>query len=412
MHAGAAPGTPASGVRARLLIATVLVFAACGGEDRRAGTPAVSEDVGGGNATYCAIGALEKPESTAVRRFNQAHRDDGFTARFQTLADYQRIPDVCDAALIDSAWLAHHVQTGLIADLTERVEKRKDDFVGAALELARYDDRYWALPRFVDVGFLYYDKLDAGTPPLTWQEAYGIGRRANGLVYAGAREPELALHFLELAYSAGGRVLSEDGRASELDSPENLRALELMSRGVARDAVPRSVMRMNTGDARLAFAQGATVMRDWAFGYRALRLYHWSSDAEIIDLPGFGDRPAVPVILGRSVVVAEDAKTEPAALALAEYLTGRDEAVRVSRRYRLPTALSETYAGSVVIDYLPYSLELERALETGRPHPITPHWPEMAEAIADRVHAALTGRMTPRAALAAADRDVAALLAG
>ena len=65
-----------------------------------------------------------------------------------------------------------------------------------------------------------------------------------------------------------------------------------------------------------------------------------------------------------------------------------------------------------MLDYLPYSLELERALETGRPHPITPHWPEMAEAIADRVHAALTGRMTPRDALAAADRDVAALLAG
>ena len=82
MHACAAPGTPASGVRARLLIATVLVFAACGGEDRRAGTPAVSEDVGGGNATYCAIGALEKPESTAVRRFNRTHRDAGFTGRF------------------------------------------------------------------------------------------------------------------------------------------------------------------------------------------------------------------------------------------------------------------------------------------------------------------------------------------
>ena len=143
--------------------------------------------------------------------------------------------------------------------------------MGAALELARYDDGYWALPRFVDVGFLYYDTLDAGTPPFTWQEAYGIGRRANGLVYAGARGPELALHFLELAYSAGGSVLSEDGRASELDSPENLRALELMSRGVARGAVPRSVMRMNTGDARLAFAQGATVLRDWAFGFRALR---------------------------------------------------------------------------------------------------------------------------------------------
>ena len=397
---------------ARLLIATVLLFAACGGEDRRAGTPAVSEDPGGGNATYCAIGALEKPESTGVRRFNQAHRDDGFNARFQRLDGYERIPDVCDVALIDSAWIAHHEQTRLIADLSERVAKREADFVGAALDLARYDDRYWALPKYVDVGFLYYDTERAGTPPFTWQEAYGMGRRANGLVYAGERRPELALLFLELAYSAGGSVLSEDGRGSELDSPENLRALELMSRGVERGAVPRSVMGMNAGDARLAFVQGATVLRDWAFGFRALRVGHWSSRFEILDLPAFGDRPAVPVLLGRSVAVAEDAKTEPAALALADYLTGRDEAVRVSRRYRLPTALTETYAGSAVIDYLPYSLELERALESGRAHPITPRWPEMAKVIADRVHAALAGRMTPREALAAADRDVAALLAG
>lgn len=399
-------------MRARLLIASVLVFAACGGGDRSAGTPAVSEDVGGGNETYCAIGALQKPESTAVRAFNRANRDDGFTARFQTLDDYARIPDVCDVALIDSAWLAYHVQTGLIADLTARVEKRKDDFMGAALELARYDGGYWALPRYVDVGFLYYDKEHAGTPPFTWQEAYRSGRRANGLVYAGARGPELTLHFLELAYSAGGHVLSEDGGASELDSPENLRALELMRRGVARGAVPRDVVGMNTGDARLAFAQGATLLRDWAFGFRALRVGNWSSGFEILDLPAFGDRPAVPVLVGRSIVVAEDAKTEQAALALAEYLTGRDEAVRVAKRYRLPTALSETYAGSVVLDWLPYSIELERALESGRAHPITPRWPEMAQVIADHVHAALTGRVKPREALAAADRDVAALLAG
>ena len=399
-------------MRARLLIATVLVFAACGGEDRRAGTPAVSEDPGGGNATYCAIGVLEKLESRAVRNFNRAHRKDGFTARFQTLDGYERIPDVCDVALLDSAWLAHHVQSGVVADLTERVEQREDDFVGATLDLVRYDDRYWGFPRLVDVAFLYYDTVDAGTPPLTWQEAYGIGRRANGLVYAGARGPELALVFLEVAYAAGGSVLSEDGAASELDSPENLRALELMRRGIARGAVPRSVTRMNRDDPRLAFAQGATVMRDWAFGYRALRLADWSSDAEIMDLPGFGDRPAVPVLNGQSVVVAEDARTEPAALALADYLTGPEEAVRLTRRHRLPTPLSESYLGSVVIDYLPYSLELERALETGRAHPITPRWPEMARAIADRVHAALTGRMTPREALAAADRDVNALLAG
>jgi multiple sugar transport system substrate-binding protein len=169
---------------------------------------------------------------------------------------------------------------------------------------------------------------------------------------------------------------------------------------------------MDRVDARVAFARGASLMRDWAFGYRALRLNHWSSNAEIIDLPGFGDRPATPVLTGQSVTIAEDARTEPAARALAEYLTGPEEAERIARRYRLPTALSETFRNPDLLVWLPYHFELERALESGRAHPLTPNWPLMARAIAARIHSALTGRMTPREALAAADRDVTRLLSG
>ena len=131
-----------------------------------------------------------------------------------------------------------------------------------------------------------------------------------------------------------------------------------------------------------------------------------------MDLPGFGDRPATPILTGQSVTIAEDARQEPAAGALAEYLTGREEAERIPHSYRLATALSETYSSAVASARLPYALELERALENGRAHPLTPNWPLMAEAIAARVHAALTGRMTPREALAKADRDVARLLSG
>jgi multiple sugar transport system substrate-binding protein len=400
-------------VRPRLLLALVLtlVVVACGDESRPAGTPATSVDSGGGNATYCASELWKETESAAVRRFNRARRKEGFRARFQTLADDAWISDVCDVALVDSAWLAHHVQSGRLADLTARVEKRKDDFFGASLELARYDDRYWAFPRHVDVGFLYYNRF-AGTPPLTWQDAYKLGRQGKGFVYAGERGAPLALHFLEVAYSAGGRVLSDDGAASELDSPENLRALELMRRGIEHGAVLRPVTRMNQRDARLAMATGATVMRDWAFGYRALRLSRWSSNHDIIELPGFGDRPGTPVIAGFGVTVAQDARTEEAALALADYLTGPEEAIRLAKRQRLPTALSATYEDAIVLDWLPYASEFERSLEAAHAHPITPRWPEMMNAIASRVHAALTGRMTPRAALAAADRDVAALLSG
>jgi hypothetical protein len=197
-------------------------------EDRRAaGTPAVSEDLGG-NATYCAIGAMQGPESTAVRRFNRTHREEGYTARFQELGG------------------------------AAPVRRRR-------LPLLRHTARRDAA---VHLAGGVRDRPARERPRLRGRARAGAGAALPGARLLGGWEG-----------AAGGRP-----------------------------------------------------------GQRALRLGHWSSRFEIIDLPGFGDRPAVPVLLGRSVVIAEDAKTEPAALALAEHLTGRAEAVRVAKRYRPPTA--------------------------------------------------------------------------
>jgi multiple sugar transport system substrate-binding protein len=400
-------------VCARSLLATALVLAlaACGGDGGRAGgTPATTAE--GGSATYCAIKLLAPAERAAVKGFNEARRDEGLSARFEVLGPAEGIPDVCDVALIDSDWLGYHASVGGLADLTGRIERRRDEFLGDTLEMARYDDRYWGIPRYVDVGFLYYH-VDAGTPPLTWPEVYALGRRRSGFIYPGGPDISLTTHFLEVAYAAGGRVLSEDGTASELDSAENLRALTFMRRGIEQGAVPRLVTRMDEEDARSVFDSGASVMRNWTYAYRASRVSEWDEGTELIELPAFGDGgdPAA-VLKAQIVVVAADAREEPAALALAEYLTGEEEAHRLVRRHRRPTAMSASYLGSDVLDSIPYSLELERTIEAARPLPVSPHWPEISIAIARHVRAALNGRISPREALSTLDARVNAILAG
>ena len=400
-------------MRPRLGIATVLALAlaGCGGGDRPDGTPATSEDPGGGNATYCAPEALTRPESTAVRRFNRARRADGLAARFNPVQASQRIPDVCDVALIDVDWMGHQAAAGALADLTDRVERRKDDFIGETLATARYGDRYWGLPRFIDVGLLYYEKT-AGTPPFTWQQAYALARKQHGLVYPAAGRWGAANHFLELAYAAGGRVLSEDGGASEVDSPQNLRALQLMRRGITSGAVPRQVLRMGDEGARRAFDRGVSLMRNWTYAYGASRMGSWRSTAGVLELPAVGDGEPAAVLSGLNVVVAADAATEEAALALADHLTGDREARRLVDRLKLPTALAASYEDSAVRPGLDYELELERTVAVARANPVTPKWPQIMDALGGHVRAALSGRVPPREALAAADHEVAALLSG
>ena len=400
-------------MRLRVVLVLVVALAGCGDDGRSPGTPATKAE--GGEVTYCVDETSEATERTAVNRFNRANESRRYSARLRvTTVDDDVLPSTCDVGLVHAFSMGDLAADGDLADLTDRVEAREEDFVPATLDLVRYDDRLWGLPKFVDVGFLYY-KTDTGTPPFTWQEAYALGRTQGGLVYAGSAGPSLALHFLEVATAAGGRVLSDDGAASELDSPQNLRALEFMRRGITSGAVPSAVTRMDEEQSRSAFDRGAGLMRNWTYAYGASKVDDFDrvENADIIELPAFGDGEPTALLTGEAVVVAADSADEPVAHALADYVTGPEEAKRVVERFNVPTALTASYdAGTTVLDHLPYSLELERTLERAVAQPVVPDWVWIQEAIAKRVNAALAGRMSPRAALMAAHRDVEGILSG
>ena len=55
---------------------------------------------------------------------------------------------------------------------------------------------------------------------------------------------------------------------------------------------------------------------------------------------------------------------------------------------------------------------VKRSLEQAKPRPVTPAWARVSKAIYENVHAALTGDVTARQALQAADRDIDRALAG
>ncbi len=400
-------------MKPRLALLLALALTACGGEDRPRGTPATKAQ--GGEVTYCVDKPSQATERSAVERFNRENENRRYSARLRVVTvEDEVLPATCDVGLVHAFSMGDLAAGGDLADLSDRVEAREGDFVPAALDLVRYDDRLWGLPKFVDVGFLYYN-TEVGTPPFTWQEAYALARKQGGLVYAGSAGPSLALHFLEVATAAGGRVLSDDGAASELDSPQNLRALEFMRRGITSGAVPAAVTGMDEEESRYAFDHGAGLMRNWTYAYGASEIddYERVENADIIELPAFGDGEPTALLTGAAVVIAADSADEPVAHALGDYLTGPEEAKRVVERFRVPTALTASYdMGTTVLDHLPYSLELERTLERAQAQPIVPDWIWIQEAIEKRVHAALAGRMSPRAALQAAHREVEGILSG
>ena len=76
------------------------------------------------------------------------------------------------------------------------------------------------------------------------------------------------MNFLELAFAAGGKVLSDDGKKSEIDSPQNLKALQFMVDGIKDGAAPKAVTTYMEEEARRTFEAGkATFERQWPYAY-------------------------------------------------------------------------------------------------------------------------------------------------
>src|SRR5215204_974161 len=138
----------------------------------------------------------------------------------------------CDMFSSDVIWTAEFASQKWLYDLTPFVDKIKDTLIPATLETVTYDKKIWGVPRTSDAAFLYYRKDKVKEVPATWQAVYKEAAAGDGIVYQGASYEGLTCDFLEIAFAAGGKVLSEDGSKAEFDSPENVKALKFMVDGI------------------------------------------------------------------------------------------------------------------------------------------------------------------------------------
>jgi multiple sugar transport system substrate-binding protein len=133
--------------------------------------------------------------------------------------------------------------------------------------------------------------------------------------------------------------------------------------------------------AREAFSRGdATFMRNWRY--------------------------AIELMQQRSEV--KD-KFRVVALVFADFLTSPEIEKEMVVRTGVASPLAATYEDPSIAT--PGIEVVRRALEQARPRPVTPAWPLISKAIYGNVHRALTGKVTARQALQAADREIDRALA-
>jgi len=400
------------------LMAAALVLASCGGGGSSGGseggaaeakTLQSSEAKPTGQVTWCIGKDTSGAFKTAVEKFNS--ENPGAEAKLLELpesADLQREQQIqrlraesneCDVLGMDVTWAPEYAASGWLYDVTPSVEKLEGEFIPSTVETTEYEGKNWGIPFNTNAGFLYYRTNEVPKAPTTWEQVYKEAQQKNGLVYQGERYEGLTCVFLELLYSAGGHVLSEDGETVEINSPLTTETLEFMRGGIEDGAVPKSVTTYEEESSRRAFEAGnATFMRNWPYAYALGKESGIANEFAITKFPGFKGNPGAGVIGGYNLGISAFTDNPKGSLAFAEFLVTEPVQKEMFLKATLPATVTAVYKDPEVKKEIPFTEELLKAVEQAQARPLSPVYQEITEAIYDNTFEVLNGRESPKGA--------------
>jgi multiple sugar transport system substrate-binding protein len=433
---------------AALVTATALFVVACGSSDNGGGTSAgdggastqetgVTKGVAKaptldaakgatGSVTYCTGKDTSGAQKESVKQFNAKFKSQGLSAKlleFPESADEQRNQFVqrqeaksgeCDIFFSDVIWTAEFAAQKWLLDMTDYVNSRKAEFIPSTLQTIHFDNKYFGVPQATDAAFIYYRDDKVSSVPQTWQELYTEAKSKGGIVYQGAPYEGLTCDYLELAFAAGGQVLSPDGKKSAINSPQNLKALEFMVNGIKDGSAPKANTTYMEEPSRRAFESGKPAfMRNWPYAYALGNLK--GSDVKgkfkVAPFPTFEGAGKAGILGGHNLVVSAYSKNPKGSVTLIDFLTSEQIEAQDASKYSLAPVLNSTYDDPAVKKALPFSDELKQAVAQAKSRPVTPVYPQVSQAIYKNVNQALSGQMSPQDALKKADTEINQALA-
>jgi multiple sugar transport system substrate-binding protein len=397
-----------------------LALAGCGGDDdddEAAKAPAADPSKAKGNVNWCIGKDTSGAYGTAIDLFKKENPkvtvklvelpESADEQRNQLVQRLRAESDECDVLGMDVIWTAEFGAQGWLQDTSEIINKREADFIPATLETAKYEDKYLAVPYHTNAGFLYYRTDQVKEAPTSWEDVYKEAAANNGLVYQGFRYEGLTVNFLELLYSGGGSVLSEDGETVEVDSPEGEEALSFMVEGFNNGAVPKATTTYKEEEARRAFENGnATFMRNWPYAYSLGKESKIAKQFDIANFPSFAGGEGASVLGGINLAISAYAKNPEGAAAFIDYATSEEVQKANFLESASPPAFGAVYDDPEVQKKYAFAADLKKAVEQGQARPVSPVYPQISEAIFTNVHDALQGKAEPAAALKSMKADI------
>lgn len=320
-----------------------------------------------------------------------------------------------DVAYVDGGSVQDFASRGALAGLDGYVKAskvvKKSNYVAAFAGSSSYQGEMYGLPFDAETTGLFYrtdyfKQAGIAHPPATWDEMLADAKKLNDPAkkrYAIAMfGPEAGYYVQPFIASAGGHLLSADGKKVLLDQPAAVRATKFYT-GLAKYAPP-DYLTSNSYDGRVAFEHGQVAMYiagSWFGGSVINEAPKLAGKWATAPLPK--DKTCSTKIAGDSLVMFDQSTHKDAAWLWMQYLSSPDSLrtwnVGQPDSTELPplTSLlddSSTFKGKAWLKSFASMMSCDSTEQQGA------HWPEIEQRFDDDLTKVLYGKLSVEKALA------------
>ncbi len=333
----------------------------------------------------------------------------------QLRTEFQAGGEVIDVISGDVTWPASFAAQGWISDLSELFNREaREQNLPYTVQANTYQDAVYGVPWFTDAGMLFYRKdllEESGIsgPPGTWDELKEQAKRVqrdtgvkHGFVFQGADYEGGVVNGLEYVWTSGGDVL--DPRNPDevvIGSEQALEGLRVEQSMVTDGVAPKEVSSYKELESYTVFGDGdAVFMRNWPFAYalwtEPTRSSIRTEQIGIATLPVTTEGVSTHSGLGGwNLFVSATSANRDAAWAFIQYLSAPEQQrTRALSGSYLPT-LKALYEDDEVLEAMPILALGREAIQSARPRPSSPSYPEMSLAMSEQFNALLRGVSSP-----------------
>lgn len=315
-----------------------------------------------------------------------------------------------DIIAIDNPNHAMFASRGAFLDLTDRIARstviKAENYFPGPLKSATWKDRYFGVPKATNTIALYYNKdlfkaagLDPQTPPKTWDELVETARKLTdpsknvyGITFSAKANEEGTFQFLPWAQMGGASYKSINGEGA-------VRALTIWKQLIDEKLTSPDTLTRSQWDSTATFNAGNAAMAisgPWEID-RMLTDAKFEWGTALLPVPQEGAQRSSAMGDYNWAIFSSTKHPEEAFKAL-EFFASRDATMykdfgQLPARSDLPVPPT----GNAVKDAA-LATFLEQ-MKYAQPRGPSPDWPKISKAIQDAIQAALTGQMTPKAAL-------------